>query len=92
MELTLKLILQVGILFLMMVPGIILKKCKLVGADFGKGISNLILYIAQPVLVFYAYLSFEGTSFSPFSRTCSFASWRSPYLRKHPRRGQKCFA
>ena len=55
------LIMNVAILFLMMVPGIILKKCKLVGADFGKGISNLILYIAQPVLVFYAYLSFEGT-------------------------------
>lgn len=61
MELTTKLILQVGILFLMMVPGIILKKCKLVGTDFGKGISNLILYIAQPVLVFYAYISFQGT-------------------------------
>ena len=61
MNLTTKLILQVGILFLMMIPGIILKKCKLVSPDFGKGISNLILYVAQPVLVFYAYLSFEGT-------------------------------
>ena len=64
MELTTKLIIQVGILFLMMVPGVILKLTKLVSADFGKGISNLILYVAQPVLVFYAYLSYEGTFLS----------------------------
>lgn len=61
MNLTTKLIIQVGILFFMMIPGVILKKCKLVGIDFGKGLSNLILYIAQPVLVLYAYISFEGT-------------------------------
>ncbi len=61
MNITTKLIEQVAILFLMMVPGILLKKCKLVGVDFGKGISNLILYIAQPILVFYSYLNFEGT-------------------------------
>lgn len=61
MNITTKLIEQVAILFLMMVPGILLKKCKLVGGDFGKGLSNLILYIAQPVLVFYSYLNFEGT-------------------------------
>ena len=54
------LIINVGILFIMMIPGIILKKCKMVGADFGKGISNLVLYIAQPSLIVYAYLSCES--------------------------------
>ena len=49
-------IMNVGILFIMMVPGVILKKCKLVPDGFGKGISNLVLYIAQPVLVFLAYV------------------------------------
>lgn len=50
------LIVNVGILFIMMVPGVIMKKCKLVPDGFGKGISNLVLYIAQPVLVFLAYV------------------------------------
>lgn len=49
-------IVNVGILFIMMVPGVILKKCKLVPDGFGKGVSNLVLYIAQPVLVFLAYV------------------------------------
>ena len=52
----LDLILNVASLFIMMVPGIILKKCHLCGDDFGKGLSNLILYIAQPCLIVYAYL------------------------------------
>lgn len=51
-----KLIFQVGILFLMMVPGIILKKTRLAPEGFGKGISGLVLYIAQPALIFLAYL------------------------------------
>ena len=50
------LITNVAILFLMMIPGIILKKCKLIGDGFGKGISNLVLYIAQPCLIFLAYV------------------------------------
>lgn len=50
------LIYQVAILFLMMVPGIILKKTKLVSDSFGKGISAFVLYTAQPALVFLAYL------------------------------------
>ncbi len=52
-----ELILNVAILFIMMIPGVILKKCKLVTDGFGKGISNLVLYIAQPCLIVYAYLS-----------------------------------
>ena len=55
-EIVSRLIFQVAILFLMMVPGIILKKCHLVPDSFGKGISGLVLYIAQPALIFLAYL------------------------------------
>ncbi len=51
------LVFQVAIFFIMMVPGIILKKCHLVPEGFGKGISNLVLYVAQPVLVFCAYVT-----------------------------------
>ena len=50
------LIYNVGILFVMMIPGILLKKCGLSTDGIGKGISNLVLYIAQPALVFLAYL------------------------------------
>ena len=61
-DIAIKLIYNVGILFLMMVPGVILKKCKLSTDGFGKGISNLVLYIAQPALVFLAYVrSFDRT-------------------------------
>ena len=57
-----KLIYNVGILFLMMIPGVILKKCKFIKDGFGKGISNLVLYIAQPALIFLAYLrAFDKT-------------------------------
>ena len=55
-QIALSLIYQVAILFLMMVPGIILKRLKLVPNDFGKGISGFVLYAAQPALVFLAYL------------------------------------
>ena len=51
-----KLIYNVALFFVMMIPGIILKRCKLVPDGLGKGISNLVLYIAQPVLVFLAYM------------------------------------
>ncbi len=50
------LIFNVASLFLMMIPGIILVKSGLSANGLGKGISNLVLYIAQPVLVFMAYL------------------------------------
>ena len=60
MDILIPLITNVAILFIMMVPGIILKKCRLVGEDFGKGLSNLVLYIAQPALILYAYIAFEG--------------------------------
>lgn len=39
-----------------MIPGFILKKLGMVPEGFGKGLSNLVLYIAQPALVFLAYL------------------------------------
>lgn len=55
-DITAKLVFYVAILFVMMVPGVILKKCHLISDGFGKGISNLVLYIAQPILVFQAYI------------------------------------
>ena len=51
-----KLIYTVAIFFAMMVPGIIMKKCKLSTDGLGKGLSNLVLYIAQPALIFRSYL------------------------------------
>ena len=51
-----KLIYNVGIMFIMMIPGIILKRYKFIADGFGKGLSNLVLYIAQPALIFLAYL------------------------------------
>ena len=47
---------NVSIFFIMMIPGVILKKCNMIPEGFGKGLSNLVLYIAQPVLVFMAYV------------------------------------
>ena len=47
---------NVGIFFMMMIPGIILKKCNMISDGFGKGLSNLVLYIAQPALIFLAYV------------------------------------
>lgn len=56
MDKALEIIYNVGLLFIMMIPGILMKKCKLSVDGFGKGISNLVLYIAQPALVFMAYV------------------------------------
>lgn len=51
------LVFNVGILFVMLIPGIILKKCMLVPDGFGKGIANLVLYVAQPLLIVSAYIN-----------------------------------
>ena len=56
MNVIVKLVYNVILLFIMMVPGIIMKKCRLCDESFGKGLSNLVLYIAQPALTFVAYL------------------------------------
>ena len=50
------LIYQVGLLFLMLVPGIILAKCGLSTTGLGKGLANLVLYVAQPALIVVAYV------------------------------------
>ena len=52
-----KLIFNVGVFFIMMLPGVILKKCRMCSDTFGKGLSNLVLYIAQPALILYAYIA-----------------------------------
>ena len=56
MEHVLSIINSVAILFIMMIPGVILKKCNMISDGFGKGLSNFVLYIAQPALIFVAYL------------------------------------
>ena len=56
MTVALRLIYNVALLFIMMIPGVLMKKCRLSSDSFGKGISNLVLYIAQPALTFVAYL------------------------------------
>ena len=55
------LILNVGVLFIMMLPGLIMKKCSLSKDGFGKSLSSLVLYIAQPALIVYAYISCESS-------------------------------
>ena len=50
------LITNVALLFIMMLPGVILKKCNMCSDSFGKGLSNLVLYIAQPALIVCAYI------------------------------------
>lgn len=47
---------NVALLFIMMVPGILMKKLGLAPDGFGKGLSKLVLYIAQPALIFLAYV------------------------------------
>ena len=56
MTIVTRLIYNVALLFIMMIPGVLMKKCRLSSDSFGKGISNLVLYIAQPALTFVAYL------------------------------------
>ena len=56
MEIALKVIYNVALLFIMMIPGVLLVKCKMSVNGFGKGLSNLVLYIAQPALIFMAYM------------------------------------
>ena len=55
-SIALDIVLNVALLFIMMVPGFLMKKCKLSTESFGKGVSNLVLYIAQPALTFVAFL------------------------------------
>ena len=56
MGIALKLIYTVAVFFVMMAPGIIMKKTKLSTEGFGKGLSNLVLYVAQPALILRSYL------------------------------------
>lgn len=56
MEIALKLIYQVALLFLMMLPGVVMHRARLCCEHFAKGLSGLVLYICQPMLIFLAYL------------------------------------
>ncbi len=56
MSLTLPLLCQIGLLFMMILPGYLMARFRLAPEGFGKGLSNLVLYIAQPALFFVAYV------------------------------------
>ena len=53
------LIQQVVVLIFIMVPGFLLAKFKLVGDGFGKSISNVVLYAAQPALIIMGFVSVD---------------------------------
>ena len=53
---------QVCVLVLMIIPGVLLKKSRLVDESFGKSVSNLILYAAQPALIIAGFTSVDVTS------------------------------
>ncbi len=50
---------QVAVLVLIMIPGFLLAKFKLVGDGFGKSLSNVILYAAQPALIIVGFVSVD---------------------------------
>lgn len=54
------LVFNVALLFIMMIPGFIMIKARLCDEGFSKGISNLVLYIAQPALIIYSYIDYDG--------------------------------
>ena len=52
---------QVLLLVLMVIPGVLLKKTKLVGDQFGVGLSNLVLYVATPAMILLSFMrEFDG--------------------------------
>ena len=55
-EIIISLTICVTQLLLMMLPGAVLKKTNLVSSNFGRDVSNMILYVAQPLLVLTAYI------------------------------------
>jgi hypothetical protein len=56
LDIVIDIIYSVATFFIMMIPGIILKKARMADNGIGKGLSNLVLYIAQPALIFVSYL------------------------------------
>ncbi len=53
------LIQQVAVLLLLMVPGYLLARFKLAGEEFGKSVSNVVLYAAQPGLIIAGFVSVD---------------------------------
>ena len=52
---------NVVILVLLIVPGYLIAKFRLAGDGFGKGLSNVVLYIAQPALFIAGYVTVDAT-------------------------------
>ena len=53
---TLDLLISVIVLFAMIIPGFLLRKAKLAGDDLPAGLSNIILYVAQPALIIVSFI------------------------------------
>ena len=47
---------QVLLLVLMLIPGVILSKCRFADEKFAKGLANLVLYIAQPAMIISPFI------------------------------------
>ena len=52
---------SVLILVLLIVPGFLMSKFHLAGEGFGKGLSNLVLYVAQPALFIAGYVAVDAS-------------------------------
>lgn len=52
-----KLVYCVIMLFLMIIPGFCMQKFSLIPQQFPKGLANLILYVAQPGMIIYAFIT-----------------------------------
>lgn len=50
---------QVAVLVLLMIPGVLLSKFNLIGEGFGKALSNVILYAAQPALIIMGFVAVD---------------------------------
>lgn len=54
-------------LFMLLIPGFILRKTNMVGSDFPRPLSNLVLYVAQPAMIMYAFIR-------PFDKEVAFTA------------------
>lgn len=47
---------SVLLLFMLLIPGFLLRKTNMVGSDFPRPLSNLILYVAQPAMIIVSFI------------------------------------
>ncbi len=63
-QMYLKVLIIMIALFVFMIPGFILKKCKMVGEGGAKTLSNLLLYVCQPALAVNAFCVFTQEDYT----------------------------